>query len=131
MEPTPRPPPTRISRSKMMGKSAVAGTEAATWTIGWAMAESFGFRPIMTPTGMVQRPARNKVKAQRRNVAPAPRKILRSSGPVTWARRATILAKEYQIAAEAAAMIIREIQVRMPAEFDSGAADCSVLRLAN
>src|ERR1700728_1850849 len=120
-----------MSKSKIMGKSAVAGTEAATWTMGWAMAESLGFRPIMTPTGMVQSPARSKVKATRSRVAPGPRKILRSSGAVTRASRATILAKAYKIPTRAAAMNARETQVRMLAEFDSGAAEGLVFLFAN
>src|SRR6202522_3750233 len=116
IEPTPKPPPTRINSSKMMGNNAVAGTDAATCTMGWAIAESLGFSPIITPTGIVHKPARNKVKATRSSVAPAPQKMLLSSGPVRWASMKIFFTNAYKIPASAAASARRDIHLR--AAFD-------------
>ncbi len=53
MEPMPRPPPTRISKRRTTGKSAVAGTEAAICASGCAMRASLGLKPMATPAGIV------------------------------------------------------------------------------
>ena len=57
MEPTPRPPPMRIRPSIKTGKSAVAGTEATTWVMGWRYLASLGLKPMVTPAGIVHRAA--------------------------------------------------------------------------
>src|ERR1700678_3365143 len=110
IEPTPNPPPTRISNSKIIGNNAVAGTDAATCTMGCAIADSFGFSPIITPAGIVHKPARNKVNATRSSVAPAPTKMPRNSPPVTCASNKTIFENAYKMPPTAAAKIKREIQ---------------------
>ena len=69
----------------MMGNSAVAGTEATTWTIGWSAADSLAFKPIATPAGMVHSAASKRVSSTRRKVAPPPTKMPRSSERVTMA----------------------------------------------
>ena len=63
----------------MIGNSAVAGTEAAICAIGCAMAESRGCSPMIVPTGIVHSAASTSMNSTRRNVAPAPRKMLRRS----------------------------------------------------
>ncbi len=50
-----------------------------------------GFNPMMTPAGMVHSAASSSVNSTRRNVAPAPTKMLRSSGAVTVASNAVHL----------------------------------------
>ncbi len=50
--------------------------------MGWIVADSLAFKPIMTPAGMVQRPASSRVNSTRRKVAPPPTKMPRSSEPV-------------------------------------------------
>src|SRR6202046_2444733 len=109
IDPTPSPPPARISSSKIIGNNAVAGTDAATCTIGCATADSLGFSPIITPTGIVHKPARNKVNATRSSVAPAPTKMPRSSSPLTCDSNITIFENAYKIPPSAAARINREV----------------------
>src|SRR5579871_1569103 len=78
MEPTPNPPPTRISATRIIGNNAVAGTEAAICASGWASAASRGRSPMYTPTGTVQQAARTSTNSTRRNVAAAPVRISRT-----------------------------------------------------
>ena len=49
-----KPPGTCNSASSTTGKSAVAGMDATTCTIGWRTVARRRFVPINTPTGMVQ-----------------------------------------------------------------------------
>ena len=57
------------------GKTAVAGTDAITWTTGCKMAARRRFDPIATPTGTVHRSARASATATRASVASTPRAI--------------------------------------------------------
>ena len=56
-------------RDQRTGKSAVAGTEAAIWASGCAMRARRGWKPMATPTGMVQRAAMSSesIHAQERS----------------------------------------------------------------
>ncbi len=72
----PRPPPiVPISVNKMIGKSAVAGTEAMTCTSGCSQRASRASVPIATPTGTVQANAIARDPVTRSKVANKPTPI--------------------------------------------------------
>src|SRR5580698_10860644 len=79
----------------MIGKSAVAGTDAAICTSGCATAASFGLSPINTPTGTVHKPASASVNNTLKNVAPAPQPMLLTSARVRCESSAIIRVNAY------------------------------------
>ena len=81
IDPSPRPPPIRMSTSSTMGNSAVAGTEAAICASGCAMRASLGLKPMATPAGIVHAAPMTSAAITRRKVAPAPVSSSRYSSP--------------------------------------------------
>src|ERR1017187_672813 len=110
IEPIPRPPPARISTRRIIGNSAVAGTDAAICAIGCAMADSLGRNPIATPVGTVHRAASSRTASTRKNVAPAPQRIWRNSADDIVAMIENTFATAYAIAVSATTATARRAQ---------------------
>src|SRR3984885_5361361 len=82
IEPVLSPPPRLINPSSKTGKRAVAGTEAATCAMGWAIRARRGLKPMATPAGIVHADAITSAATTRKNVAPALSSVIRMSARV-------------------------------------------------